>query len=93
MGQLLYGLGVTLNYILNMLSFVIIASMVISWVQAPPSNPLVSMIHAITEPLYRPFRRFARKIPGPLDWAPMIVILIIVFIQNGIIPLFLHSMR
>ena len=38
------------------------------------------MIYSITEPIYRPIRRFTNHIPGPLDWAPFVVILFVMFL-------------
>jgi YggT family protein len=62
---------------LNFAMIMILASIVVSWVGADPSNQLVMMLRAVTEPVFRPFRRFTSKIPGPIDWAPMIVALLI----------------
>lgn len=85
-GAMLNGITAVLEIILNMIQLLVLASVVISWVGADPSNQIVQMIRAITEPLYRPVRRFTSKIPGPIDWAPMIVILIVVFFHRGILP-------
>lgn len=85
-GNLLSGLGYVFDLVLNMLQLVVFASIIISWLGAPPSNPIVGMVHAITEPMYRPFRKLTRKFGGPLDWAPLLVILIIVFLQRSIVP-------
>ncbi len=84
--ELIQGLIFVLEIILQMAMYLIFASVVISWVSADPSNPLVSMINSATEPLYRPLRKLSRNFPGPIDWAPMIAMLVIIFAMKGIVP-------
>lgn len=85
-GAMLNGLTGVIEVVLNLIQLLVIASIAISWVGADPNNQIVRFIVASTEPLYKPFRKIARKIPGPIDWAPMFVILIIVFFHRGILP-------
>ena len=87
MGQLAVGLATVLDLILNMIQLLIIASVIISWVGADPNNQLVRMIHSLTEPMYRPIRKFTSGLGGLIDWAPMILILIVIFLQVGVVPL------
>jgi YggT family protein len=72
--------------ILNMVQLLVIASVIISWVGADPNNQIVRMIHSLTEPMYRPLRRLTRNLPGPIDWAPMLVLLIVIFLMVGVVP-------
>lgn len=69
-------LGEVILMILGLAKILIFASIIVSWV-GDQSNQFVQMIHAATEPMYRPVRRFTSKIPGPLDWSPIAVLLII----------------
>jgi len=85
------GIARVLEIILNMVQLLVIASVLVSWVGADPSNQIVSVVRNITEPLYRPFRRLTRNLPGPIDWAPMIVLLLVVFCQYGVIP-YIHML-
>ena len=71
-----------LNFLLNVAQLVVRASIVISWFQVSHSNQVVSMIIKVTEPVYAYFRKWTSNIPGPIDWAPAIVILILMFAQN-----------
>jgi YggT family protein len=72
--------------VLNMIQLVVFASVIISWLNAPPNNQIVGMVRAITEPMYRPLRKMTRRFGGPIDWAPLIIILVIVFLQRSIVP-------
>jgi YggT family protein len=86
MGNLvLSGLGHVLNMILNLLQLIVFVSVFISLLGADPSNPIVNFVERTTEPLYRPLRQFTRNIPGPFDWAPFIVLLLIVFVQKTVV--------
>ncbi len=71
---------------LNMVQLMVIASVIISWVGADPSNAIVQLIRNVTEPMYRPFRKLTEGFSGPIDLAPLIVLLIIATIQKGFLP-------
>ncbi len=77
------GLAGVLSLILNMVQLLVIASIIVSWV-GDPGNQIVRIINQMTEPLYRPIRRFTRNLPGPFDWAPLIVIAIVVFVERSL---------
>ena len=83
------GLARVISILLQMLQLMVITSALISMLSADPHNPIVKFIRDCTEPLYRPIRPFTNKIPGPFDWAPFVVILILVFIHS----VFLHYVR
>ena len=93
MGHFINGLAFLLDLIFNLVQLLVIASIIISWVNADPYNPIVRTITSITAPLYRPLRRFTSRIPGPFDWAPLVVILIIVFLQKSLIPYLVELSR
>lgn len=80
--SLLSGLIALLPIVFNLLTLLIILSVVISWVNADPYNPLVQLVRRLTEPMFRPFRKLTKGITGPFDLAPLIVLLILVFLQN-----------
>lgn len=85
-GPLANGVAMVVDIILNMMQLLIVASIIISWVGADPNNQIVTAIRTMTEPMFRPIRKLTKNFPGPLDWAPMILMLIIVFIQVGVVP-------
>lgn len=86
LGPLADGIAKVVEVILNMVQLLIIASVIISWVGADPNNQIVRAIGAMTDPILKPFRRMTRGLPGPFDWAPLIVLLLIVFLMNGVVP-------
>ena len=93
MGHFIGGLAHVLDIIFNLVQLLVIASVVISWVNADPYNPIVRMISALTEPIYRPIRRFTQRISANFDLSPIVVILIVVFLQKSLIPYLLEISR
>lgn len=85
-GPLANGVAEVIDIVLNMIQMLILASIIISWVGADPSNQIVMMIRSSTEPLFKPIRKLTKNFPGPMDWSPMLLLLLIVFIQRGIVP-------
>ena len=70
-----------LDIVLSLYMFVIIARAVISWVNPDPYNPIVRILHSLTDPILYPIRR---KIPlnfGGIDFSPLLVILAIYFLR------------
>ena len=82
-----------ISMILTLYIYVLIAAAVMSWLVAfnvvNPRNQIVHMIgeflYQITEPLLRPIRSLLPNLGG-IDISPVILILIIVFIQSVLIP-------
>ncbi len=77
--------GATLiDYILSIYVWIIIARAVITWVSPDPGNPVVQMLYRITEPVLAPVRH---RMPnfGGMDFSPLIVILVIYFLQNFLV--------
>lgn len=85
------GIASVLQVILFAVQILVFASVVVSWVSADPNNVIVQMIYNTTEPMYRPLRKYTNRIPGPFDWAPLAVLLIVVFLTNSLVP-YLHAL-
>jgi YggT family protein len=74
-----------LDIALTFYMWVIIIRALISWVNPDPYNPLVQFLYRITEPVLRPIRRRMPLRNVGLDLSPMIVILVIIFLQYFLI--------
>jgi YggT family protein len=82
-----------ISYLLTLYIWILIAAAVLSWLLAfnvvNPRNQAVVVIREflfrITEPVLRPIRRMLPNLGG-IDISPIIVILIIMFIQSVIFP-------
>lgn len=89
------------DYIVGLYIYIIFASVIMSWLVAfgiiNNSNKFVyslqNGLHALTEPVYAPIRRWLPDLGG-IDISPIIVLLGCMFLQNVVIsgwlmPLFL----
>ena len=65
-----------LDIILQIYSFMIIASALITWVQPDPRNRIVVFLHRATEPLLNPIRRVVPTIGG-VDISPLVALLMV----------------
>ena len=81
----LYALAVVIDYVLFFFMIIVIARAVLSWVSPDPYNPIVRFIHNVTEPVLYQVRRRIPAIFGGIDFSPVIVILIIYFLQIFIV--------
>ena len=60
--------------IIDLYSLIVFVAIVMSWMQLPPSNPIVQLVHAVTEPVLGPLRR-ALPSMGGLDFSPMVLLI------------------
>jgi YggT family protein len=65
--------------------WIIIGRAVISWVNPDPYNPIVTFLYRATEPVLAPVRRLIPMRGLGIDIAPVIVILVIYFLQMFLI--------
>ena len=81
------------DFLLMILNWVIVAQVVLSWLVAfnvvnRHSGLVASIVQAldtITEPMYRPLRRVLPDFGG-LDFAPLVVLLVVFFLRSRVIP-------
>ena len=72
-----------LLYALQALQIVVIVAALISWVSPDPRNPIVRFLYAVTEPLFRPFRKLVPPSrTGGIDLSPIFVILAIYLLSR-----------
>lgn len=71
----------------NILYFALIARVLLSWVNLGPGNPLVVIVHQVTEPILAPIRRVMPKF-GMLDFSPMVAMILVFVVQRVLISLF-----
>lgn len=68
---------------------IIIAVAIFNWVNPDPLNPLVRILRNITEPVLEKLRPYVPLVGG-LDLTPVVLIVAIVFIRNGILRALAH---
>ncbi len=92
MDLLIQGIANVLSIVLTIYQVLIFASVVISWIQADPYNPIVQFIRSATEPVYEKVKQLIRQMfgrpfdqLGGIDLTPFIILLLIYFIETAFV--------
>lgn len=72
------------SLLVNVFLFSIFIQVIISWVNPGSYNPVIGLLHQLTEPLMRPARRLIPPISG-LDLSPMAVIIVLYLVLKLIV--------
>lgn len=81
LSNFLVATAVIVNAVLSIYWWIIVASVVLSWVNPDPYNPIVRFLRAATEPVMRRVRRVLPLFFGGFDFTPIVVLLAITFLQ------------
>jgi YggT family protein len=79
--NLIFALAKIIDIGLTIYMWIIIGRALISWVNPDPYNPIVTFLYRATEPVLAPIRRWIPLRGMGIDISPIIVILIIYFLQ------------
>ena len=66
------------NILFSIISLLILVNIIFSWIKPNRSNPIVSFVYMITEPMLEPLKKIAAV--GPMDFSPFLAILILDFL-------------
>ncbi|MFH1860689.1 MAG: YggT family protein [bacterium] len=88
-GELLSSLAMLMSMIFKMVYFVLVVRMLLSWVNPDPYNQMVQAIYRITEPILAPFRRIIPPM-GMIDISPIVVFLLLSFIEKLVVGILLQ---
>jgi len=75
--------GNVVGQLIDLYTVVVFVAVIVSWLQLPPSNPVVRYTRMVTEPLLAPIRKVIPPVGG-LDFSPMIL-LILLRVVRGLI--------
>ena len=82
---------VGIYYFLRILSFLIIARIIVSWVAPTSTHPVVLFVVQTTEQIINPIRKRMPKGKGAwgmIDWSPLVALILIDLLRYGLISLF-----
>ena len=81
LSNFIIGLAKVIDIALTLYMWIIIFRALISWVNPDPYNQIVIFLYRVTEPVLGPIRRILPMRNTGIDVSPIIVILVIVFLQ------------
>jgi YggT family protein len=70
-----------LHWLLDLYSLVLFVSIILSWVNLSPDNPIVKVVQRLTEPVLAPVRRVLPA-AGGFDLSPLVVLFAIRLLQR-----------
>jgi YggT family protein len=84
---------ILVNFVLNAITWIVIANAIVSWLIAfdivnlrnPSARAVVQFLDRVTSPLLAPLRRFIPALGG-IDITPMILIIVIIAAQQTLLP-------
>ena len=78
-----------LSFCINAYTWVIVIRALISWFNPNPYNPIIHFLLRITEPVLQKIRRIIPfSVMGGLDFAPLILILLLWGLDAGLVRFF-----
>jgi YggT family protein len=83
--NLIQALAVIIDYLLWIYMWIVIARAILSWVNPDPYNPIVRFLYNATEPVLYRLRRALPLFAGGIDFSPIIVFVIILFLQQFLV--------
>lgn len=81
LGNLIAALATMLDYLLTIISWMIIIRALLSWVNPDPYNGVVRFLYGATEPMLAPFRRILPAYSIGIDFSPIFALLTVWFIK------------
>ena len=78
-------IAVVMDYALTFYMWIVIAGAVLSWVSPDPYNPIVRFINTATEPVFYQIRKRLPVSFGGFDLSPIVVFLVIIFLQTFVV--------
>jgi YggT family protein len=83
LGNLVITIAQLVSIILTALYWLILIRALISWVNPDPFNPIVRLLHQLTEPILEPIRRFLPM--SGIDFSPLVAFLAIFVLRSFLV--------
>ena len=94
LSNFIQAIATILYRLLDLYKIVVFVSVLISWVNPDPSNVIVRFLRSVTEPVFALVRRVIPfSVIGMLDLSPLVVLLLIYFIQMFVVSSLFDAAR
>jgi YggT family protein len=85
LANLVEALAAVVSMLLTLYMWIVIARAVVSWVNPDPHNPIVRFLYSVTEPVLYRLRRALPLYAGGIDFSPILVFVVILFLQRFLV--------
>lgn len=83
-GELFRSLALLVSLTFNILYFVLVIRIILSWVGADPYNEIVNVVYRISDPILMPFRRLPLQMGG-IDFSPILAFIVLSVLRSFIV--------
>jgi YggT family protein len=91
-GYFFNSLGIVLNIVLQGLMLIILVNALLSWIRPDPTNPAVQLLERVSDFVCNPIRRLFPTVVSGFDLAPLIAMLVLIFLSNWLVPMLRNMM-
>lgn len=84
-GNLVFALAQVISMVLTFFMWAIVIRALISWVNPDPYNPIVQILHRLTDPILSRLRRLIPMYNMGIDLSPLIAIVLIIFLKAFVV--------
>jgi YggT family protein len=81
-----------IRLVFELYALILLARVLVSWLQVDPYNPLVRLLYQLTEPLLEPIRRILPQ-SGGLDFSPMVALIVVLVAEQLAISVVASALR
>ena len=83
--NLLVATAQILDYLLRAYGWILLARVVISYLNVDPNNPLIRFVYSVTEPVLERVRARLPMSSGGFDLSPLVVWVAVIFLQRFLV--------
>lgn len=84
LGELFRSLALLVSLVFNIVYFILVIRIILSWVNPDPYNEIVKIIYRISDPILAPFRRLPLQIGG-MDLSPIVAFLVLSVVKSFVV--------
>lgn len=83
-GEIMRSLALLVSLVFNILYFILVVRIILSWVNPDPYNEIVQVIYRVSDPVLAPFRKLPLQMGG-MDLSPIVAFLVLSVLRNLIV--------
>jgi YggT family protein len=85
LGNFIAAIAHLIDILLNIYLWIVIIRAALSWVNPDPYNQIVRLLYQLTEPVMAPIRRRLPFSGGGMDFSPIVIMLLIIFLRSFLV--------
>lgn len=87
-------LGSTISWFIEVLNFLILVRVLLSWVNFNPQNRIIVLLYQLTDPILEPFKRLSARLglnAGMMDFSPLMALLFLYYVAKPLLLTLIYT--